>query len=137
VALEIPPDFGRDRRAVDPVEIGVWVDGACLSGRKRRAGLRAGPARGFLAQKAARCTARAGRQPPRLDMRYRYNQDFQSVYAMVPAVIPLLLTFIPAILTAVGVVREKELGSITNLYVTPVSGWNSCSASRLPTSCSA
>jgi ribosome-dependent ATPase len=39
---------------------------------------------------------------------------------MVPAVIPLLLIFIPAILTALGVVREKELGSILNLYVTPV-----------------
>jgi len=39
---------------------------------------------------------------------------------MVPAVIPMLLIFIPAILMALGVVREKELGSITNLYVTPV-----------------
>jgi ribosome-dependent ATPase len=39
---------------------------------------------------------------------------------MVPAVIPLLLVMLPAMLTALGVVREKELGSITNLYVTPV-----------------
>ena len=39
---------------------------------------------------------------------------------MVPAVIPLLLLMIPAILTALSVVREKELGSIVNLYVTPV-----------------
>jgi ribosome-dependent ATPase len=39
---------------------------------------------------------------------------------MVPAVIPLLLMMIPAILTALSVVREKELGSIVNLYVTPV-----------------
>jgi ribosome-dependent ATPase len=39
---------------------------------------------------------------------------------MVPAVIPLLLMLIPAILSALSVVREKELGSIVNLYVTPV-----------------
>ena len=39
---------------------------------------------------------------------------------MVPAVIPLLLMLIPAVLTALSVVREKELGSIVNLYVTPV-----------------
>jgi ribosome-dependent ATPase len=38
----------------------------------------------------------------------------------VPAVIPLLLLMIPAMLTALSVVREKELGSIINLYVTPV-----------------
>ena len=39
---------------------------------------------------------------------------------MVPAVIPLLLMMIPAVLAALSVVREKELGSIINLYVTPV-----------------
>ena len=39
---------------------------------------------------------------------------------MVPAVIPMLLMMIPAMLAALSVVREKELGSIINLYVTPV-----------------
>ncbi|WP_410966672.1 hypothetical protein, partial [Salmonella sp. SAL4451] len=51
------------------------------------------------------------------EVRYRYNPDVESLKAMVPAVIPLLLIMIPAMLTALGVVREKELGSITNLYV--------------------
>jgi ribosome-dependent ATPase len=55
-----------------------------------------------------------------LETRYRYNPDMESLAAMVPAVVALLLLFIPAILTALGVVREKELGSILNLYVTPV-----------------
>ena len=52
---------------------------------------------------------------------------------MVPAVIPLMLVFIPSIMMALGIVREKELGSIINLYVTPVTGWNFCSASNFPT----
>jgi ribosome-dependent ATPase len=39
---------------------------------------------------------------------------------MVPAVIPMLLLMLPAMLAALSVVREKELGSIINLYVTPV-----------------
>ena len=51
---------------------------------------------------------------------FGYNQDFKSVYAMVPATIALLLVLIPAILMALAIVREKELGSIINLYVTPV-----------------
>src|SRR5690606_28912118 len=50
----------------------------------------------------------------------RYNPDVRSLPAMVPAVIPLLLMMLPAMLSALSVVREKELGSITNLYVTPV-----------------
>jgi ribosome-dependent ATPase len=52
--------------------------------------------------------------------RFRYNPDIASLPAMVPGVIPLLLMLIPAILSALSVVREKELGSIVNLYVTPV-----------------
>jgi ribosome-dependent ATPase len=55
-----------------------------------------------------------------LETRFQYNPNVTSIPAMVPAVIPLLLIFIPSILTALGVVREKELGSILNLYVTPV-----------------
>ena len=56
-----------------------------------------------------------------LETRYRYNPDVKSLPAMVPAVIPMLLMMIPAMLAALSVVREKELGSIINLYVTPVS----------------
>lgn len=55
-----------------------------------------------------------------MENRYLYNPDVLSLPAMVPAVIPLLLMMIPAVLAALSVVREKELGSIINLYVTPV-----------------
>lgn len=49
-----------------------------------------------------------------------------------PGVIALLLVFIPAVLTALGVVREKELGSITNLYVTPTRRWEFLLGKQLP-----
>jgi len=58
--------------------------------------------------------------PADIEVRLKYNQNFESVYAMVPSILSLELALFPAILTAVAVVREKELGSITNLYVTPV-----------------
>ena len=48
-----------------------------------------------------------------------YNPTFESVYSIVPSVPALLLLLIPAILMAVSIVREKELGSIINFYVTP------------------
>ena len=48
-----------------------------------------------------------------------YNPTFQSIYSIVPSVPALLLILIPAILMAVSIVREKELGSIINFYVTP------------------
>ncbi|TIQ39836.1 MAG: ABC transporter permease, partial [Mesorhizobium sp.] len=55
-----------------------------------------------------------------LDIRYRYNPDVRSLDAIVPAVLPMLLLLIPAMLAVLSVVREKELGSIINFYVTPV-----------------
>ena len=68
----------------------------------------------------------------RVETRFRYNPDVRSLPAMVPAVIPLLLMLIPAMLTALSVVREKELGSIINLYVTPVTRTEFLIGKQLP-----
>ncbi|CAH6210391.1 TPA: ribosome-associated ATPase/putative transporter RbbA [Klebsiella pneumoniae] len=120
VAIEIPPNFGRDIARGTPVQIGVWVDGAMPN--------RAETVRGYVqAMHLAWLQEMAGRQssPQRdtslisIETRYRYNPEVKSMPAIVPAVIPLLLMMIPAMLSALSVVREKELGSIINLYVTP------------------
>ncbi|MBP6096019.1 MAG: ribosome-associated ATPase/putative transporter RbbA [Methyloversatilis sp.] len=132
VALEIPPDFGRALRSGHKVEIGVWVDGAMPFRAETTLGYVQGLHVDFLQQAAMQQPGLSSQPPARLDTRYRYNQEFRSVYAMVPAVIPLLLTFIPAILMAVGVVREKELGSITNLHATPVTRLEFLLGKQLP-----
>jgi ribosome-dependent ATPase len=58
-------------------------------------------------------------QPMNVDTRALYNQSFDSIYAMVPGDVMLLLILIPSMLTALSVVREKELGSIANFYAAP------------------
>jgi len=75
----------------------------------------------YLTDPAVKTTAPAASSPADIEVRFKYNQDFDSIYAMVPANMCLLLALFPAILMALAIVREKELGSITNLYVTPVS----------------
>ena len=133
VALEIPPDFGRDLERGRPVEIGVWVDGAMPFRGETVLGYIQGMHYDYLIQLARQHLGVVpSLSPANIEMRYRYNQDFKSLYAMVPAVIPLLLIFIPAILMAVGVVREKELGSITNLYATPVTRLEFLLGKQLP-----
>jgi ribosome-dependent ATPase len=67
-----------------------------------------------------------------IEIRFKYNQDFDSIYAMVPSTIAMLLALFPAILMALAVVREKELGSITNLYVTPVTRLEFLIGKQLP-----
>ena len=67
-----------------------------------------------------------------IETRFRYNPDIKSLVAMVPAVIPLLLMLIPAMLSALSVVREKELGSIINFYVTPATRLEFLIGKQLP-----
>jgi ribosome-dependent ATPase len=133
LAIEIPPTFGQNVRRGRSPEVGVWVDGAMPFRGETIRGYIQGAHQDYLASLAQRASGVAPRRAAAsVEMRYRYNQDFRSLDAMVPAIIPLLLLFIPSILTALAVVREKELGSITNLYVTPVTRLEFLLGKQLP-----
>ncbi|WNI87822.1 ribosome-associated ATPase/putative transporter RbbA [Citrobacter portucalensis] len=120
VAIEIPPNFGRDIARGTPVKIGVWVDGAMPSRAETVRGYVQAMHQTWLQDVMARQPNASGQNGlMTIETRYRYNPDVKSLPAIVPAVIPLLLMMIPSMLSALSVVREKELGSIINLYVTP------------------
>lgn len=120
LAIEIPQGFARDVERGKPVQIGVWIDGAMPQRAETIRGYVLGMHQGWLAQQARERLGASAQLPVSVETRFRYNPDVRSLPAMVPAVIPLLLLMMPAMLTALAVVREKELGSIINLYVTPV-----------------
>ena len=120
LALEIPPDFARDMERGHPVEIGGWVDGTMPMRAEIVRGYVQGLHQEWLVDTATHRLGRKVVSPATIETRYRYNPDMLSLPAMGPSVIPILLLMIPAMLTALSVVREKELGSIINLYVTPV-----------------
>jgi ribosome-dependent ATPase len=120
-AVEVPAGFGRDLKKGVPTWVGAWVDGAMPFRAETIRGYLQGVHQQFLGDYAMRSTGTTGpAAAAAIETRFRYNQDFESVFAMVPGTIALLLAQIPAILMALAIVREKELGSIINLYVTPV-----------------
>lgn len=120
VAIEIPPNFGRDIARGTPVELGVWIDGAMPSRAETVKGYVQAMHQSWLQDVASRQSTPSSQSGlMNIETRYRYNPDVKSLPAIVPAVIPLLLMMIPSMLSALSVVREKELGSIINLYVTP------------------
>ena len=136
LVIEIPPGFGKDLKRGRRPQVGVWVDGSNT--------FRAETSRGYVSGIHLHYVADLSRRtlgtwptllPIDIEMRFRYNQDMKSVFAIVPGVIVLLLALISTILTAVGVVREKELGSITNLYVTPVTRLEFLLGKQLPYVC--
>jgi ribosome-dependent ATPase len=133
LAIEIPSGFARDLAHGRQVQIGVWVDGAMPQ--------RAETVRSYVQGMHAHWLSQQGSQTPwraaagslaNTETRFRYNPDIKSLVAMVPAVIPLLLMLIPAMLTALSVVREKELGSIINFYVTPATRLEFLIGKQLP-----
>jgi ribosome-dependent ATPase len=120
-AIEIPPDFGRDIKKGVPASVGAWIDGAMPFRAETIRGYLQEMHQQYLSDLATKEGVSANVvQPATIETRFVYNQDFYSIYAMVPGTIAFLLILIPAILMALAIVREKELGSITNLYVTPV-----------------
>ncbi|UFS61838.1 ribosome-associated ATPase/putative transporter RbbA [Sulfurimonas sp. HSL-3221] len=133
VALEIPPGFGRDVTRGQQTQIGVWIDGAMPFRAETILGYIRGMHYNYLTELTRRTLGYVpALSPVDIEMRYRYNQDFKSIFAMVPAIIPILLVFIPSILMALSVVREKELGSITNFYATPVTRLEFLLGKQLP-----
>jgi ribosome-dependent ATPase len=132
LAIEIPPEFARDVERGHAVQIAAWVDGSMPQRAETVQGYVQGMHQGWLQDMATHRLGQHVANPATMETRYRYNPDVLSLPAMVPSVIPLLLLMIPAMLTALSVVREKELGSIINLYVTPVTRTEFLLGKQLP-----
>jgi ribosome-dependent ATPase len=132
LAIEIPSGYGRDLRRGRAPEVGMWIDGAMPFRAETIRGYVQGLHYQYLTDLATRNGVTSPAAAANIEVRYRYNQDFQSFNAMVPGMIAVLLVLVPAMMTALGVVREKELGSITNLYVTPITRLEFLLGKQLP-----
>jgi ribosome-dependent ATPase len=119
LVLEMPPNFGRNLLKGSEPEVMAQVDGANTFRGETVSQYVQATQSNMLRDRASGLSIAPEKYAATFQDRYMYNPTFESVYAMVPSVPPLLLILIPAILMAISVVREKELGSIINFYVTP------------------
>lgn len=129
--IEVPPDFGRRLRAGEKTEILATVDGAIPFKGETTEGYMAGLHTTFL-EAINRSHGIDSSEPARIEPRFRYNQSFESIAAMAPAMPAILLIMLPAVLTAVSVAREKELGSVINFYVTPTTSLEFLVGKQIP-----
>ena len=122
LVIDIPPGFGRDLLRGNKPELGFYVDGSApFNAENIKAYV--GGILSLYAQDQIRATGLPIALQPAagVEARFMYNQDFKSMYAVAPGIMMLVLMLIPAMMTAIGVVREREIGSIANLYASPAS----------------
>ena len=125
VAVEIPSGFGRDLASLHPPEVAVWIDGAMPFRGETAKGYVTGLGLRYaqdlvLERLGPNAVSNVYLGGLNLEDRFRYNQGFKSVFAMVPSVIVMMLILIPSIMASIAVVREKETGSIANFRSTPI-----------------
>jgi len=135
IVVEVPSGFGRDLIRGARPEVDATVDGAMtfrgetarnyVTGVVRKQGEQ-------LQQQLRRAGSPNSWTDGDMQVRFRYNQAFLSVNAMVPSVFMLMLCLIPAIMSAIAVVREKETGSIANFRSTPITKFEFLLGKQLP-----
>ena len=137
VVVEIPSGFGRDVTNLRSPEVAFWIDGAMP--------FRGETAKGYVTGLTLRyaqdlAVERLGPNAAsnvylgglKIENRFRYNQGFESVFAMVPSTVVMILVLIPAIMASIAVVREKETGSIANFRSTPISKFEFLIGKQVP-----
>jgi ribosome-dependent ATPase len=132
LAIDIPPNFGKDLRRGSVPEVMAQVDGAMPFRGETVTQYVRGVHKTLLEDPGTGLPTGSQKYSAKVQDRYMYNPTFESIYSIVPSVPALLLILIPAILMTVSIVREKELGSIINFYVTPTGRLEYLMGKQLP-----
>lgn len=115
MALIIPQDFSEKIERHEPVTVGWIADGS--DANAARTGL------GYAAQILRTYSSHITGLTPNIEVRsqFLYNPEAESVYFMVPGIVATLLTMITLMMTSMSIVRERELGTLEQVLVTPIS----------------
>lgn len=135
VAVIIPPDFGKDLQSGQTPAVQIIIDG--IDGNT--AGIAVGNAQGILNQFVENNfpgqQRQVGLQQQKLvsmETRMWYNDNLDSAQYMIPGIVVVLITVISMMLSAINLVREKEIGTLEQLMVTPLNKYQILTGKLLP-----
>lgn len=119
--LEIPSGFGRSVNAGKSAQVATFIDGTMPTRANNVRGYVSGVNAKYLANKAVEELGQVNIRPTyEIKSRYWYNQASASKYTFVPGAIVIILISVPAVMMTLSIVKEKENGTITNFYATPL-----------------
>jgi ABC-2 type transport system permease protein len=134
MALSIPAGYGQDVGAGRATVVQVLADGTDANSTNIALGyaanLVAAYARDLLASRLP-----PGMKLPgglRADVRVWFNPQLESKFFMIPGVLAILLIVMTMVLASMGIVREKEMGTLEQLNVTPLRRWQLIVGKLLP-----
>jgi ABC-2 type transport system permease protein len=131
MAVSIPPGFGDHVRTRRPVTLQVVADGTDANSTNVAMGyarvLVAGYAQDLAAEGQGRLVP-----PVSLEVRVWFNPQLESRDFMIPGIVALLLLVVTTNLSAMAIVREKEVGTLEQLNVTPLARWELITGKLLP-----
>jgi ABC-2 type transport system permease protein len=131
VGLVIPPEFNRNLSSNQTAEVQVIIDGVDAN--------TAGIAQGYINQivrqysQKLRCQkANCPPAPVQPQVRFLYNPGLISSWFFVPGVIGIVLTLTGSLVSSVTLIREKDVGTLEQLLMTPAAEWEILLAKIVP-----
>jgi ABC-2 type transport system permease protein len=132
MALQIPHDYGEQIRAGRPTTLQVVADGTDANSTNVALGY-AGTLVASFARELAVGSGSAQAAPlVSADVRVWFNPQLESKDFMIPGIIALLLLVVTTNLSSMAIVRERELGTLEQLNVTPIARWELILGKMLP-----
>lgn len=131
LALVIPPGYGRELAAGRGVAVQTVIDGSFSA----RAAVLRNEVEAVTTAASLRMHAASPAPMPagiRAVPRVWYNPSLRSATFIVPGLFAVILMAIPPLLTALAVVREKENGSVQQIYVSPLRSWEFIAGKMVP-----
>lgn len=134
MALAIPPGYGRQVQSGVPAAVQVVADGSDASSTTAALGYAANLVSGYALELAAERRPAGAPATGGIEAQVRvwFNPQLESRFFMVPGVLALLLMVMTSVLASMGLVREKETGTLEQLNVTPLARWELITGKLLP-----
>jgi ABC-2 type transport system permease protein len=134
VALAIPQGYGRALQDGEAVGLQVIADGSDSNSTTVALGYATALVGEYAGELVGGASPAASPASSQIDLRIRvfFNPQLESRFFMIPGVLALLLLIVTANLAAMAIVREKELGTLEQLNVTPLRRWELIAGKLLP-----
>jgi ABC-2 type transport system permease protein len=132
MALDIPADYGERLRRGEPAVVQVVADGTDANSTNVALGYAGNLISGYATELAAARSGLPATPLVRADVRVWFNPRLESRDFMIPGILALLLLVVTTNLSSMAIVREKELGTLEQLNVTPIARWELIVGKLLP-----